>query len=67
MKKLSELIKKKILIIDGAMGTMIQTFKLKDEDYRGVKFKNHPIELKGLNDLLCITKPQLFNKFIRIS
>lgn len=49
----------KILIIDGAMGTMIQRYKLNEEDYRGKRFADYPSPLKGNNDLLSITQPQI--------
>ncbi|MBL7929568.1 MAG: methionine synthase [Bacteroidia bacterium] len=52
-------LKDRILIIDGAMGTMIQQYKLKEEDYRGERFKNWKTELKGNNDLLSITQPDI--------
>jgi 5-methyltetrahydrofolate--homocysteine methyltransferase len=47
------------MIIDGAMGTMIQRHRLSEEDYRGIEFKDHPKNLKGDNDLLCITRPDV--------
>jgi len=50
---------KRILILDGAMGTMIQEYRLQEEDYRGARFSNHPSSLKGNNDLLSITQPQI--------
>ncbi len=50
----SELLKKRILLLDGAMGTMIQTHKLEELDFRGKRFINHVSELKGNNDLLTI-------------
>ncbi len=56
---IKDLIKKKILILDGAMGTMIQKHKLQEEDYRGERFKDHKMLQKGNNDLLSITKPEL--------
>ncbi|MEL6988245.1 MAG: homocysteine S-methyltransferase family protein, partial [Bacteroidota bacterium] len=59
MISLEERFKEKILVLDGAMGTMIQTYKLKEEDYRGEAFKDHPHDLKGNNDLLSITKPEI--------
>ena len=62
MKKLIKEINKKILILDGAMGTMIQSYNLKEEDFRGNRFKNHPVPLKGKNDLLSITKPKIIKK-----
>lgn len=49
----------RILIIDGAMGTMIQRYKLSEADYRGERFKDWHLDLKGNNDLLCITQPQI--------
>lgn len=52
-------LEKRILIIDGAMGTMIQRYKLNEADYRGERFKNWPSDLKGNNDLLCLTQPQI--------
>ncbi len=55
-------LEKRILVIDGAMGTMIQRYKLKEEDYRGERFKNWPSDLKGNNDLLCITQPQIITE-----
>lgn len=54
-KELSE----KILILDGAMGTMIQRHKLSEEDYRGERFKDWPSDLKGNNDLLVLTQPDI--------
>src|SRR4026207_1262508 len=50
---------KRILIIDGAMGTMIQQYKLNEADYRGERFKDWPSDLKGNNDLLCLTQPHI--------
>src|SRR6187551_393820 len=52
-------LEKRILIIDGAMGTMIQRYKLAEEDYRGERFRDWPSDLKGNNDLLSITQPQI--------
>ena len=56
---IQESLKKRILIIDGAMGTMIQRHKLTEQDYRGERFANWPSDLKGNNDLLCITQPSI--------
>lgn len=50
---------KRILVIDGAMGTMIQRHKLEEADYRGERFKNWHTDVKGNNDLLCITQPDI--------
>lgn len=52
-------LEKRILVIDGAMGTMIQRHKLTEEDYRGRRFKDWPSDLKGNNDLLCLTQPSI--------
>src|SRR6478735_6997963 len=54
-----ELLDQRILIIDGAMGTMIQRYKLSEADYRGERFKDWPSDIKGNNDLLCLTQPQI--------
>src|SRR6188474_3425089 len=54
-----ELLEKRILIIDGAMGTMIQQHKLSEADYRGERFKNWHSDIKGNNDLLCLTQPHI--------
>lgn len=53
------LLEERIVIIDGAMGTMIQRYKLKEEDYRGERFWDWPYDLKGNNDLLSITQPRI--------
>lgn len=58
-KNITELIGNKILILDGAMGTMIQRHRLGEDDYRGDRFRNHPRQQKGNNDLLSITKPEV--------
>ncbi len=59
MKKIEDILKERILILDGAMGTMIQRHKLEEEDFRGDRFKNHSHLLKGNNDLLSITRPDI--------
>lgn len=53
---------KRILIIDGAMGTMIQRYKLQEADYRGERFKDWHCDVKGNNDLLCITQPHIITE-----
>lgn len=58
-QQLSELAAKKILILDGAMGTMIQRYPLTEDDFRGEKYKGHTHDLKGNNDLLSITRPDI--------
>ncbi|GAC1437804.1 MAG: hypothetical protein NVSMB63_00220 [Sediminibacterium sp.] len=52
-------LEKRILVIDGAMGTMIQRHKLSEADYRGVRFQDWHCDVKGNNDLLCITQPEI--------
>ncbi len=62
MTDIRELLKNRILIIDGAMGTMIQRYKLEEEDYRGERFKDWPSDVKGNNDLLCLTQPHIIRE-----
>ena len=57
--RLRALLEERILLLDGAMGTMIQRHKLTEEDYRGERFADWPGDLKGNNDLLCLTQPQI--------
>ncbi len=59
LQQLQDILKHRILVIDGAMGTLIQRHNLTEEDFRGEKFKDHPKDLKGNNDLLCITRPDV--------
>lgn len=59
MKTIQEALKERILIIDGAMGTMIQRHKLQEADYRGERFKDWHKDVKGNNDLLSITQPDI--------
>jgi len=59
---ISKLLKTRILVLDGAMGTMIQQYQLKEEDFRGERFRNHPSDLKGCNDLLSLTQPQVIRE-----
>ncbi len=57
MKTILTEIQKRILVLDGAMGTMLQQYNFTEEDFRGQRFKDYPISLKGNNDLLSITQP----------
>ncbi|MBK7107781.1 MAG: methionine synthase [Chitinophagales bacterium] len=66
MKDIRKLLSEKILILDGAMGTMIQQHQLDESDFRGEKFANHSKDLKGNNDILCLTQPAII-KEIHIS
>jgi 5-methyltetrahydrofolate--homocysteine methyltransferase len=59
---LHTLLKQKVLVIDGAMGTMVQGYKLSEEEFRGERFKDHPKPLKGNNDLLCLTRPHVIEE-----
>ncbi|MFL2816408.1 MAG: methionine synthase [Alphaproteobacteria bacterium] len=61
IEELPKLLKEKILLLDGAMGTMIQAEKLTEEDYRGKRFKDHKKSLFGNNDILSITQPDLIS------
>jgi 5-methyltetrahydrofolate--homocysteine methyltransferase len=58
-KTIQEYLKERILIIDGAMGTMIQRYRLEEKDYRGERFRDWHTDVKGNNDLLSITQPQI--------
>ena len=58
MEDIRNILKNKILVLDGAMGTMIQQYKFTEEDYRGEKFKDFHVSLKGNNDMLSITQPE---------
>jgi len=62
---LTKAIKERILIIDGAMGTMIQRYNLGEADYRGTQFEQHDRDLKGNNDLLSITRPEIIDAIHR--
>jgi len=62
MKTLQDCLKDRILIIDGAMGTMIQRHKLEEKDYRGERFKDWHTDVKGNNDLLSITQPHIIEE-----
>ncbi len=59
MQNIDSLLKQRILVIDGAMGTMIQKYKLTESDYRGDRFKDYPHSLQGNNDLLVLTQPEI--------
>ena len=62
MKQIKNINKNKILIMDGAMGTMIQSHKLSESDFRGEKFKFHSCDLKGNNDILSLTQPHIIQE-----
>lgn len=58
----SKALRERILILDGAIGTMIQSFALSEADFRGERFKDHPCDLKGNNDLLVLTRPDVISQ-----
>lgn len=62
---IKDILKSRILILDGAMGTMIQRYKLTEEDFRGERFKDSTVLLKGNNDLLCLTRPDVIEAIHR--
>ena len=62
LNELEQRLQKEILFLDGAMGTMVQLYKLTEEQYRGERFKNHSHDLKGNNDLLVLTQPHIIKK-----
>ena len=62
---LKDLLSQRIVILDGAMGTMIQQHKLEETDYRGQRFADWPSDLKGNNDLLGITRPDVIQSIHR--
>ena len=63
--KIHQLLQQRILILDGAMGTMIQSYKLEEADYRGERFIDHPCDVKGNNDLLSLTQPKIISDIHR--
>ncbi len=63
--RLEELLLTRILVLDGAMGTMIQQHQLEEADFRGTQFANHPKELRGCNDLLSLTRPDIIEDIHR--
>ncbi|HYC44596.1 MAG TPA: methionine synthase [Burkholderiales bacterium] len=61
-RELEAILKSRILILDGAMGTMIQTYKLGEAEYRGERFRDYAHDVKGNNDLLVLTQPQIIRE-----
>ena len=64
-KTIREIVKEKILILDGAMGTEIQKYNLTEDDFRGERFKDAPGQMKGNNDMLNITRPEVISDIYR--
>ena len=65
MADIKQILKDRILVLDGAMGTMIQRHTLEEKDFRGERFRDHPHSLKGNNDLLSITRPDIIKEIHR--
>ncbi len=65
LQKLQTILHERILVLDGAMGTMIQKYKLSENDFRGDRFRDHPGELQGNNDLLSLTRPDIIREIHR--
>ena len=63
-KTIKDILKDRILVLDGAMGTMIQQYKLEEEDFRGNVFPNHDKNLKGNLDVLSLSRPDIIEQFI---
>lgn len=59
MKTLHDILKERIMVLDGAMGTMIQRYNLTEDDFRGAEFASHPTRLEGNNDILVLTQPEI--------
>ncbi|MEE8462927.1 MAG: homocysteine S-methyltransferase family protein, partial [Acidobacteriota bacterium] len=64
-EELIQLLEERILVLDGAMGTMIQAYKLQEEDFRGSRFADHNCSLEGNNDLLSLTQPEIIQSIHR--
>lgn len=65
IENLKNILKQRILVLDGAMGTLIQRHKLTEEQFRGELLKDHPVEIKGNNDLLVLTQPEIIKEIHR--
>ncbi|MEJ2082773.1 MAG: homocysteine S-methyltransferase family protein, partial [Acidobacteriota bacterium] len=66
IEQLKEALSRRILLLDGAMGSMIQTFRLKEGDFRGERFASHARDLGGNNDLLSLTRPEIITEIHRL-
>lgn len=62
MNSIQEILKERILVLDGAMGTMIQRYKLEEDDFRNAELQDHPSPLQGNNDLLGLTRPEILKE-----
>ena len=61
-----EVMKERILVLDGAMGSLIQEYKLEEDDFRGERFKNHSHPLKGNNDLIGLVRPDILKEIHKV-
>lgn len=64
-KPIADILKQRILVLDGAMGTMIQRYGLEESDFRGAEFEHHPLPLKGNNEMLVLTRPDVIAQIHR--
>ncbi|HVM30936.1 MAG TPA: methionine synthase [Candidatus Limnocylindrales bacterium] len=62
LERLPDLLRERILVLDGAMGTVIQGYRLGEQDFRGERFVDHPADLRGANDLLVLTRPEVIGE-----
>ncbi len=65
LEEIKEILRERIMLLDGPMGTMIQSYDFSEEDFRGERFKDHPTPLKGNNDILNLTKPEIIKDINR--
>ena len=65
MEKIKSIFKNKVLVLDGAMGTMVQSYNLSENDFRGERFKDHHNDLKGNNEVLSLTQPDVISAIHR--
>jgi 5-methyltetrahydrofolate--homocysteine methyltransferase len=63
--ELERILQRRVMVLDGAMGTMVQSYTLDEDDYRGVRFKDHPHSVKGNNDLITLTQPRIIEEIHR--
>ena len=62
---IEEILTRRIMVLDGAWGTTIQGYQLEEEDFRGERFKDHPVDVKGNADMLVLTQPQIVEEIQR--
>ena len=65
-KKIEDILKSRIMIFDGGMGTMIQQYRFEEKDFRGEEFKDHPHNVQGNNDILSLTQPDVIVKIHKV-